>query len=100
MSLYTVNGGKLTLNLHAGQSRAWDSQARFVFAIAGTQGGKCLHPDSLVLLTNGSRKRLMDMCVGDEVYCLGEDLKIHMSPVTAVLQNGVQPLFLLSTSSG
>ena len=40
MSLYTIQGGKLTLNLHAGQSRAWDSQARFVFAVAGTQGGK------------------------------------------------------------
>lgn len=32
--------GKLSLNFHRGQLRAWDSQARFVFVLAGTQGGK------------------------------------------------------------
>lgn len=30
----------VTLNLHRGQRQAWDSTARFVFMIAGTQGGK------------------------------------------------------------
>lgn len=39
-ALYSVEGGKLSLTFHDGQARAWDSQARFVFAIAGTQGGK------------------------------------------------------------
>ncbi len=41
----TVNKGKATFNLHRGQTRAWDSARRFVFVIAGTQGGKtCFGP--------------------------------------------------------
>jgi len=38
--LVEVVGGKLRLHLHPGQTRAWDSERRFVFVIAGTQGGK------------------------------------------------------------
>jgi hypothetical protein len=40
MSLYTIDNGRLILDLHRGQSRAWDSAARFVVMLAGTQGGK------------------------------------------------------------
>jgi hypothetical protein len=32
--------GKLSFRLHSGQARAWRSRRRFVFVIAGTQGGK------------------------------------------------------------
>ena len=40
--------GKLILNLHAGQSRAWLSKARFPVVMAGTQSGKtCFLPDWL-----------------------------------------------------
>lgn len=39
-NLFDVNAGRMTVNLHAGQSRAWDSRARFTFVIAGTQSGK------------------------------------------------------------
>lgn len=35
-----VDGGKIRIELHPGQTEAWDSQRRFIFAIAGTQGGK------------------------------------------------------------
>ena len=39
--IYTVNdAGKLKLHLHRGQTEAWDSERRFIFVIAGTQGGK------------------------------------------------------------
>lgn len=38
--LFEVEGSKLALNLHPGQSRAWVSPARIVAIIAGTQGGK------------------------------------------------------------
>lgn len=31
---------RLVLSLHAGQGRAWESQARFIALLAGTQGGK------------------------------------------------------------
>lgn len=34
------NGKKLRLRLHPGQTRAWDSERRFVFVVAGTQSGK------------------------------------------------------------
>lgn len=40
MSLYSVIGDKLQLSLHPGQVEAWDNDRRFVFVIAGTQGGK------------------------------------------------------------
>ena len=38
--LYEIVNGKLRLNLHPGQTRAWDSRRRFVFMLAGAQGGK------------------------------------------------------------
>jgi hypothetical protein len=38
--LLHVQNGKLTINLHPGQTRAWESKRRFVFIIAGTQSGK------------------------------------------------------------
>lgn len=39
--LVEVNGdGKLTLNFHPGQAKAWASNKRFVFVLAGTQSGK------------------------------------------------------------
>lgn len=39
--IYEVIGKekKARLNLHPGQTRAWDSEHRFVFMFAGTQGG-------------------------------------------------------------
>lgn len=38
--LRAVTGGKVVLHLHEGQMRAWKSEKRFTFMIAGTQGGK------------------------------------------------------------
>lgn len=41
--------GTLRLNFHAGQAKAWDSTARFVFIIGGTQLGKtCFAPHWLL----------------------------------------------------
>ncbi len=39
-NLWQVRGNDLHLRLHRGQLAAWDSDRRFVFMIAGTQGGK------------------------------------------------------------
>jgi len=40
--------GKYILNLHPGQTRAWESTARFPVMVAGTQAGKtCFEPDWL-----------------------------------------------------
>lgn len=40
MSLWTIQNETLNLNFHPGQSRAWKSDKRFVFVLAGTQSGK------------------------------------------------------------
>jgi hypothetical protein len=39
-NLWKVDGGRLTLSLHEGQTKAWESKARFIAIIAGTQSGK------------------------------------------------------------
>jgi phage terminase large subunit-like protein len=39
-NLYSVAGKNARLVLHPGQVRVWDSRARFVLMLAGTQGGK------------------------------------------------------------
>lgn len=39
-NLWRVDGGKLSLSLHPGQSKAWSSDRRFTFVLAGTQSGK------------------------------------------------------------
>ena len=38
--IYTVKNGKAKLHFHSGQIRAWDSTARIVAVLSGTQGGK------------------------------------------------------------
>ena len=38
--LVAIQDGKMTVRLHPGQTRAWDSKRRQVFIIAGTQSGK------------------------------------------------------------
>ena len=40
-----IDGGQLRFHLHPGQTKAWNSTARFVVVLAGTQGGKtCFGP--------------------------------------------------------
>lgn len=39
MNLYNIENEKVRLKLHPGQARAWRSQKRFIFVLAGTQGG-------------------------------------------------------------
>lgn len=40
MNLWTIEDERLSLNFHPGQLKAWDSDKRFIFILAGTQGGK------------------------------------------------------------
>lgn len=39
-TLYSIDGSEMRLHLHAGQWKAWQSEKRFIFMLAGTQGGK------------------------------------------------------------
>jgi hypothetical protein len=65
--LYTVTNGVVRLNPHPGQIRAWDSRARIVAMISGTQAGKALPVDTLIPTPSGFRL-MGDLCVGDEVF--------------------------------
>jgi|GEM_PF-655812 len=98
--LIEITDGKLRLNLHPGQTRAWESQARFVFIIAGTQSGKCVAPDTLVALADGRRKRIADIVPGDTVLTLTEDRRIAPDTVTASFATGIQPLYEVVTAMG
>jgi hypothetical protein len=40
MNLWAIEDGQLLLDLHAGQTRAWESTRRIIAILAGTQGGK------------------------------------------------------------
>ena len=40
MSIWTVKNNNLNLDFHKGQAKAWLSNRRFIFILAGTQGGK------------------------------------------------------------
>lgn len=39
-NIWRVENGRLVLSMHEGQSKAWRSNKRFIFVLAGTQGGK------------------------------------------------------------
>lgn len=100
-SLYEVlPSGKFRLNLHPGQTRAWESQARFIFVLAGSQGGKCVIIGTMILMSDGSYKPIEDVRAGDTVMSLGADLKITENRVSASFSTGVQPVYRITTSSG
>lgn len=40
MNLWSIENNQLRIKPHPGQSRAWRSDKRFIFILAGTQGGK------------------------------------------------------------
>lgn len=66
-----------------------------------TQAGlKCLHPDTEVRMADWSVKKLKEIIPGDLV--LGSDVNGNCSPatVTAVYDNGIQPLFKYSYRNG
>lgn len=55
MNLWRIENEQLRIALHPGQARAWRSKARFVFILAGTQGGKTTYLPWLL-------KREIDNC--------------------------------------
>lgn len=38
-ALYSISNHEMRLHLHPGQASAWMSRKRFIFMLAGTQGG-------------------------------------------------------------
>lgn len=66
-ALYEIDNGKLKLNFHTGQWRAWKSKRRFVAVLAGTQGGKAAAIDTPIP-TPGGFVPIGDVKVGDVVF--------------------------------
>lgn len=95
-----LNDDGALVPFHHAQQMAWDSTARTVIMCAGSQGGKCLDPESLVLLADGRRQRARDIKAGDVVLCLGADLKITTSKVVASFSTGIQPGLRITTVRG
>ena len=98
--LFRVVDDRLRLNFHPGQTKTWESQARFIFMLAGTQSGKCLALGTMVLLSNGGYKPIEAIVPGDQVLSLGTDLKIRPNRVSASFSTGIQPTYRITTSSG
>lgn len=98
--LFRIIDDRLSLQFHPGQSRTWDSQARFVFMLAGTQSGKCVALGTKVLLANGDYRPIETIEAGDYVLSLGSDLKIRPNRVSASFSTGIQPTYRITTSSG
>ncbi len=96
--LYEIKDEKLILNLHPGQLKAWQSKKRFVCILSGTQAGKCGRFD--VLLSNGERRFVKNLCAGDEVLSIGRNLRIHKARISTVFKTGRQQLFKVTTTSG
>lgn len=68
--LYAVDGHQVTLNLHAGQLAAWASEKRFVFMLAGTQGGKTSYLPLLLLREIFKHRFIGDYIAATSTYKL------------------------------
>jgi hypothetical protein len=67
MSLIAIQDGNYIVNLHAGQSEAWNSKKRWIAVLAGTQGGKALAVDTPIPVSGGF-KPMGEIVVGDTVF--------------------------------
>ena len=99
-SIWSVRDGKLVLSFHPGQAQAWNSKARFTFMLAGAQSGKCVIIGTKVLMADGSTKPIEQVCSGDVVLSLGDDLKLTRNTVSASFSTGVQQAFRVVTATG
>ena len=77
LPLYTVDrdAWRVTLNLHEGQMRAWESDSLYTFMLAGAQGGKTAFLPWVL-----ARKILADMAAGSERRRL-PDCHVHVATV-------------------
>jgi len=77
----------------------WEEFARYGF-------NKCLPGDVEVLdATSGRLVKIEDLftgkeTLGDTLSCDLDSLRLHASPVARVMENGVKPVFRLTTASG
>ena len=86
LALYTVDrdAWRVTLNLHEGQMRAWESDSLYTFMLAGAQGGKTAFLPWVL-----ARKILADMAAGSD----GGDYLIATS-TSQLFNSGFRPVIL------
>ena len=86
LPLYTVDrdAWRVTLNLHEGQMRAWESDSLYTFMLAGAQGGKTAFLPWVL-----ARKILADMAAGST----GGDYLIATS-TSQLFNSGFRPVIL------
>ena len=86
LPLYTVDrdAWRVTLNLHEGQMRAWESDSLYTFMLAGAQGGKTAFLPWVL-----ARKILADMAAGSD----GGDYLIATS-TSQLFNSGFRPVIL------
>jgi DNA polymerase III alpha subunit len=58
---------------------------------------RCLDENSLVLMSNGNRKRIKDVEVGDKVVCIDNSNNITHKPVINKFNNGIKQTYKIYT---
>lgn len=87
------------MKLHMGQKMVHNDEHRFRVIVAGRRWGKCLAPDTRISMADGSIKRVIEICSGDEVLSLNEDTyQIEPTKIRAVVNNGVKETVVIRTS--
>jgi len=77
--LWRIEGSKLIVNLHPGQSEAWEAVARFILLLAGTGGGKTAFGP---------------IWLYREVQKYPEDEFLVIAPTYKMLQRAILPKFM------
>ena len=71
------------------------------FIIVPRQHAKCLHPDSEILMYNGSYKKVSSIDVNDEIVSLNEEtLKVEKDLVIMSTKTEIQPVYTIKTLTG
>src|SRR5690606_1073461 len=71
----------------------------FIIGTTGRQVGKCGRVSTLLHMADGSRKRFDEVQVGD-IALSWDGEKLLPAPVTDVIDNGVQPIYEITTRRG
>lgn len=98
----TLNdNGEIDFNYHEGQTKVMSSLKRFIIALAGRQGGKCLRVTESVTMANGEQKPVGHIEEGEVVMSLNpKTLKIGYARVSHKWKTGTKPVYRLTSGCG
>lgn len=85
--------------LHEKQMEVYKAKSRFKVVVAGRRWGKCLERDTLISMSDGTKKPIHLVKPGDFVLTVNEDtLQIESKCVVAVQCNGIRESVKIKTS--